>query len=397
MLLFVRLSSKYSIVWIFDTIFSNKKVHLNRQHLGVCNLKNERLAHEVHLKKRPTGSVKAEDFELVKVEIPDLKEEGDFLVRNVWMSIDPFLRIYMVKGTKFAPPFELHKPLDGGCIGEVIESKSSMFKVGDYVKANFGWREYWIGKDMQGEKKSISKVDPTLAPLRSFLGLLGITGMTAYVGLFKICNLRERQDTVFVSSAAEGVGSVACQLAKIKGCYVVGSCGSDEKAKWLVNELGVDNSFNYRKIGLDNISEELNKVFPKGIDLYFDNVGGKHLEAAINNMNTFGRIALCGTTSQYNDEGNINSSNGDQQINKSPSLGPSNLSLAVSHRLKLQGFIWSDHFDILSEFNSNMSKWVSEDKIKLKETIFEGLENAPQAFANLFRGDTIGRTLVRLY
>ncbi|WP_458719688.1 NADP-dependent oxidoreductase [Candidatus Nitrosocosmicus sp. R] len=362
-------------------------------------MKNERLGHEVHLKKRPSGSVKVEDFELVTVEIPDLKEEGDFLVRNIWMSIDPFLRIYMVKGTRFAPPFELHKPLDGGCIGEIIESKSSNFKVGDYVKANFGWREYWIDKDTQIEKKSISKVDSTLAPLRSFLGLLGITGMTAYVGLFKICNLRERQDTVFVSSAAGGVGSVACQLAKIKGCHVVGSCGSDEKVKWLVNELGVDYAFNYRKIGLDNMTEELKRACPNGIDIYFDNVGGKHLEAAINNMNTFGRIALCGTTSQYNYNDDASSDNQDQnqRVTKSISEGPSNLSLAVSHRLKLQGFIWSDHYDILNEFNTNMSKWIREDKIKLKESIFEGLENAPQAFAGLFRGDTIGRTLVRLY
>lgn len=380
--------------------FLNKKVLLNRQRLCVCKLKNKIIGHEVHLKKRPAGSVKVEDFELVKVEIPDLKEEGNFLVRNVWMSIDPFLRIYMVKGTKFAPPFELHKPLDGGCIGEVIESKSSKFKVGDHVKANFGWREYWIGRDIQSDNKSISKVDPTLAPLRFFLDLLGITGMTAYVGLFKICNLRERQDTVFVSSAAGGVGSVACQLAKIKGCYVVGSCGSDEKATWLVNELGVDHAFNYRKIGLDNITEELNRACPNGIDIYFDNVGGKHLEAAINNMNTFGKIALCGTTSQYddNDERKMSSNEGDQQINnnKSPSIGPTNLSLAVSHRLKLQGFIWSDHLDILEEFNANMSKWISEDKIKLKESIFKGLETAPKAFVSLFSGDTVGRTLVEL-
>ncbi len=339
---------------------------MNRHRLGVCILKNKRFGHEIRLKKRPVGSVKVGDFELVKVEIPEIKEEGDFLVRNIWMSIDPFLRIYMVKGTRHAPPFELNKPLDGGCIGEVIESKSSKFKVGDYVKANFGWRKYWIGKDTQSEEKSISKVNSTFGPLRSFLGLLGITGMTAYVGLFKICNLRERQDSVFVSSAAGGVGSVVCQLAKIKGCHVVGSCGNDEKAKWLVDELGVDHAFNYRKIGLDNISEELSRVCPNGIDLYFDNVGGKHLEAAINNMNTFGRIALCGTTSQYNDDVKISSGKLNQQINKSPSLGPSNLSLAVSLRLKLQGFIWSDHFDILNEFNANMSKWISENRIKLK-------------------------------
>ncbi|GEM_PF-242661 len=362
-------------------------------------MKNERLGREVHLKNRPKGSVKEEDFEIVTVEIPALKEEGDFLVRNVWMSIDPFLRIYMVKGTRFVPPFELHKPLDGGCVGEVIKSKSSNFKVGDYVKANFGWREYWIGKDAQIGEKSISKVDPTLAPLKSFLGLLGIIGITAYVGLFKIGNLRESQKTVFVSSAAGGVGSVVCQLAKIKGCHVVGSCGSDEKVKWLVNELGVDYAFNYRKIGLDNMTDELKRACPNGIDLYFDNVGGKHLEAAIDNMNTFGRITLCGTTSQYNnnDDAYYDNQNSNHRVTKSISEGPSNLSLAVSHRLTLQGFIWSDHYDILNEFNTNMSKWIREDKIKLKESIIEGLENAPQAFAGLFRGDTIGRTLIKLY
>jgi len=182
--------------------------------------------------------------------------------------------------------------------------------------------------------------------------------MTAYVGLFKTCNLREGQDAVFVSLAAGGVGSVACQLAKIKGCNVVGSCGSDEKARWLIDKLRIDHAFNYNKIGLDNISEELKRVCPNGIDIYFDNVGGKHLEAAISNMNTFGRVALCGTTSQYNDNGNASSNNQDQdqKVIRSISEGPSNLSLAVSHRLKLQGFFWSDHFDILNEFNVNMSQ-----------------------------------------
>lgn len=359
-------------------------------------MENESIGYEIHLKKRPIGPVKLDHFGLVKTDIPQLREEGDFLVRNIWMSVDPFLRIYMASGTKHAAAFELNKPLPGGCIGEVIESKSSKFKVGDYVKANFGWRKYWIGKDMDSVENSISKIDSTIAPLRAFLGLLGITGMTAYVGLFKICNLKEGQDAVFVSSAAGGVGSVACQLAKIKGCFVVGSCGSDEKARWLVDKLGIDHAFNYRKIGQDNISEELKRVFPNGIDLYFDNVGGKHLEAAIDNMNTFGRIALCGTTSQYNDDGNASYNNQNQKVTKSNSDGPSNLSLAVSHRLKLQGFIWSDHFDILNEFNANMSQWISEDRIRLQETIFEGLENAPKAFVSLFNGKTVGRTLVKI-
>jgi len=202
---------------------------------------------------------------------------------------------------------------------------------------------------------------------------------------------------VFVSSAAGGVGSVACQLAKIKGCNVVGSCGSDEKVRWLLDELKIDYAFNYRKLGEANVSSELKRTCPNGVDLYFDNVGGKHLEAAIDNMNIFGRIALCGTTSQYNkDNTPTTSSNIINNNSSTSSSGPSNLSLAVSHRLKLQGFIWRDHNDIINEFNASMSKWIAEGKIKWKEKIFEGLENAPRAFVSLFKGESIGRTLVKL-
>jgi NADPH-dependent curcumin reductase CurA len=298
------------------------------------------------------------------------------------MSVDPFMRIYLTKGSKIMPPAPLNKPLTGGCIGQVIESKSDKFRVGEYVKTNFGWREYWIGDDNDNNGKGITIVDPKIAPVQYFLGILGITGITAYVGLFKIGELREGQDTVFVSSAAGGVGSVACQIAKIKGCHVVGSCGSDEKVRWLLDEPKVNHAFNYRKLGEDSISSELKRTCPNGIDLYFDNVGGKHLEAAIDNMNIFGRIALCGTTSQYNNKtddsttaiNNINNSS--ITTTTSSSSGPSNLSLAVSHRLKLQGFIWSDHNDIINEFNASMSKWIAEGK--WKGNIFEGLENAPK-------------------
>jgi NADPH-dependent curcumin reductase CurA len=278
------------------------------------------------------------------------------------------------------------------------------WSVGEFVKANFGWREYWIGNDViSNGKDDIIKVDPKIAPVQYFLGILGITGITAYVGLLKIGELREGQDTVFVSSAAGGVGSVACQIAKVKGCHVVGSCGSDEKVRWLLDELKIDYAFNYRKLGEDDISSELKRACPNGIDLYFDNVGGKHLEAAIDNMNIFGRVALCGTTSQYNTtadnsgttpSNNINNSSG--PATATSSSGPSNLSLAVSHRLKLQGFIWSDHNDIINEFNASMSKWIAEGKIKWKENIFERLENAPKAFVSLFKGESIGRTLVKL-
>ena len=183
----------------------------------------------------------------------------------------------MVHGTRIAPPIELNKALNGSCIGQVIESRSDRFKVGEYIKANFGWREYWISQDVEN-CRDIVKVDPKVAPLQYFLGILGITGITAYVGLFTIGEIREGKDTVFISSAAGGVGSVACQIAKIKGCRVVGSCGSDDKVKWLLNELKVDYAFNYRKLMKGDISSELKRACPNGVDVYFDNVGGKHLE-----------------------------------------------------------------------------------------------------------------------
>jgi hypothetical protein len=363
-------------------------------------LRNEtKVGKEIHLKSRPSGYANTKDFEIVEVEIPEAKEEGEFLVQNIWMSIDPFLRIYMVKGKNRAlSPFELHRVIDGGCIGQIIESKSSKFKVGDHVKANFGWREYWLSNDTDSEKNAITKIDSSIAPLQNYLGILGITGITAYVGLFKIGDLRGSQKTVFVSSAAGGVGSIACQLARIKGCRVIGSCGSDEKARYLVEEIGIDHVINYKKVGIGNLSSELNRACPNGIDIYFDNVGGEHLEAAIDNMNIFGRIVLCGTTSQYNDDTTTNISTDEpySQIRRSSNPGPSNLSLAVSHRLRLEGFIWSDHSDVLDKFNSEMSKWISDDKVKLKESIFEGLENAPEAFVRLFNGQIMGRALVRI-
>jgi NADPH-dependent curcumin reductase CurA len=360
---------------------------------------NEIISKEIHLGKRPTGFVNEDDFEFAYAKVPRLKE-GEFLVHNIWMSIDPFLRINMVKESKIRPSVELNKALDGGCIGQIIDSKSNKFRVGDYVKANFGWREYWIALDGDDDTKDITKVDPNIAPIQHFLGILGITGITAYVGLFKIGELREGKDTVFVSSAAGGVGSVVCQIAKLNGCKVVGSCGSDEKVRWLLDILGIDHAFNYRKLGGYNISSELKRTCQNGIDLYFDNVGGKHLEAAIDNMNIFGRIVLCGTTSQYNNTDNSTTSNNNIN-NDYTSLtsysGISNLSLAVSYRLKLQGFIWSDYYDdIINEFHSSMSKWINEGKIMWRETVFEGLESAPIAFISLFKGESIGRTLVRI-
>jgi NADPH-dependent curcumin reductase CurA len=337
------------------------------------------VSHEIHLKQRPVGMPTEDDFQLVKVNVPDLIDD-EFLVRNIWMSVDPYMRGRMREIRSYISPFQIGKPLEGGCIGQIIKSNNNRFKVGDYVLGNLGWREYWIS---DGIGSDIMKIDSNMAPIQWYLGILGLTGLTAYVGLLKIAQLVDNSNsTVFVSAAAGAVGSVACQIAKIKGCRVIGSAGSQEKVKWLLDQARIDHAFNYKEVGENNISAELRKFCPDGIDIYFDNVGGKHLEAAIDSMKTFGRIVLCGMISQYN-------------LSSTPK-GPYNLFLAVPNRLKLQGFIVRDHYDMLDEFYADMSKWIGEGKIKWRETVFEGIENAPKAFLALFKGENIGKMLVRV-
>jgi NADPH-dependent curcumin reductase CurA len=340
----------------------------------------KRVGHEIRLKHRPVGIPTENNFEFVRVSIPDPKE-GEFLVRNIWMSVDPYMRGRMRETKSYISSFQLNKPLEGGSVGQVIESKNNKFKVGDYVLSNFGWREYWLSIDGSG----VTKIDPKMAPIHSYLGVLGMTGLTAYIGLLKFGELKDNNDnkTVFVSAASGAVGSVACQIAKIKGCHVVGSTGSLEKVKWLLYQARIDDALNYKEVGEDNISSELRKLCPNGIDIYFDNVGGKHLEAALDNMKVFGKIVLCGMISQYN-------------VPPSQQSGPSNLFLAVTNRLKIQGFIVRDHYHMLNEFYTNMSKWISQEKIKWQETVVEGLENAPKAFIALFKGENIGKMLVKI-
>ncbi|HEU5171983.1 MAG TPA: NADP-dependent oxidoreductase [Nitrososphaeraceae archaeon] len=335
-----------------------------------------KVSREICLTEYPAGMPSENNFKLVQVEIPEPSKEGEFLVRNIWMSVDPYMRGRMRKeeGNSYIPSFKLDQPLEGACIGQVIASKNKQFAVGDYILGILGWREYWLSNG-----SDVIKVNPKLAPIQSFLGTFGMTGLTAYVGLLKIGELKH-SDTIFVSAASGAVGSIVCQIAKINGCRVIGSAGSEEKVNWLINEAGIDYAFNYKKV--NDISAELLKVCPDKIDIYFDNVGGKHLEAALDNMKTFGRIVLCGMISQYNAN--------------SPIPGPSNLFLAITNRLKLQGFIVRDHYDILSEFHNAMVKWVGEGRIKWKETVLEGIENAPKAFLGLFKGENFGKMLVKI-
>lgn len=331
------------------------------------------VSREIRLKKHPVGMPRESDFELAEVPIAEPKE-GEVLVHNIYMSVDPYMRGRMIDRESYTPPFKLGEPLSGGSVGQVVVSNLDMFQVGDYVLSMHGWREYFVSASA-----GLTKIDPTLAPIRAFLGTVGMTGMTAYVGLMDI-GQPKKGETVFVSAAAGAVGSVVCQIAKIKGCRVVGSAGSEEKITWLINEAGVDAAFNYKKT--ENLISELRMHCPNGIDIYFENVGGQHLEAALQLMNNFGRIPVCGLISQYN------------AIKPQP--GPYNLAYILTKRLTIKGFIISDHYDRLPHFFADMNQWIADGEMKWNETIIDGIENAPKAFIGLFKGENLGKMLVRL-
>ena len=331
------------------------------------------ISKEIHLLSRPDGEPKIENFQLVENEIKEIQSD-EVLVKNLWMSVDPYMRGRMIDRKSYVPPFEVGKTLEGGAIGVIIESNSSYFKKGDYVNSNFGWREYF-----SSNANSLSKVNPNIGPLQAYLGTLGMPGMTAYVGLLRIGELKEGEN-VLVSAAAGAVGTVACQIAKAKGCKVYGTAGSDEKCHFLENELGIDRAINYKST--DHLTKSIHSVCTNGVDVYFENVGGSHLEAALSAMNPNGRIALCGMIEQYNDT--------------SPRPGPNNLMAAIVKSLKIQGFVVSSHYDLSDNFLNDMKNWIENDKMKWKETIDEGIESAPNAFLKLFRGENFGKMLVKI-
>ncbi|MCW8330219.1 NADP-dependent oxidoreductase [Photobacterium sp. SDRW27] len=327
---------------------------------------------EIQLASRPSGTPTTDNFSFVDRKLPNL-QDGEVLVKNLWMSVDPYMRGRMIDQKSYVAPFEIGKALEGGAIGEVIESRNTDFPVGTNVSSMFGWRSHFISNG-----GGLTQIPTTLLPLQSFLGIMGMPGMTAWTGLFRIAELKPT-DTVFISAASGAVGSVACQIAKMHGCTVVGSVGSDEKEA-LLKELGVDAVINYKTAG--NLSDALAEAAPQGIDVYFENVGGEHLEAALNNMNDYGRIAVCGLISQYNAT--------------EPQPGPSNLAMVIIKKLKIQGFIVFDHWDHYKEFAQQMGQWIAEGKIKWEETVYDGLDKAPEAFIGLFEGKNKGKMLVKL-
>ena len=321
----------------------------------------------------PSGYPKLSHFTVNNKEI-NLENNRDVLVKNEWISVDPYMRARMTERKNYIPPFELQKPMEGAAIGKVLDSNSSHYSVGDVVVSDYGWRDHYIAEDLK-----LRKVKPIDVPLQTYLGPLGMTGHTAYIGLFRIGELKANQ-TVLVSAAGGSVGSIVCQIAKINGCKVIASTGSDEKVKWLINELGVDHAFNYKKI--DNLVLHLKSLVPEGYDLYFDNVGGNFLESAIYRMKNYGRIVICGRISQMNAT--------------SPGEGLKNMAHVLIKRLTIRGFLMMDHFDDKNDFEKDMKNWILNNKINCKETIVEGIENAPQAFLDLLNGKNIGKMLVKI-
>ena len=326
---------------------------------------------EIRLTSRPVGIPTAANFTQAITELPPLNE-GEVLVRNLFMSVDPYMRGRMNEGQSYVPCFELGKAMDGGAVGEVVESRASGFKAGDAVVSGRGWREYFIAP--AAELHSVSR---EIQPLSVYLGTLGMTGMTAWAGL-KLVDVKAG-DVIFISGAAGAVGNVAGQLAKLKGCTVIGSAGSPEKVRFLLNECGFDDAFNYNA---GPMLPQLSLAAPDGIDVYFDNVGGPALEAALSALRIHGRIIACGGISMYNE--------------LKPQPGPSNLFNMTVKRLTMKGLIVSDWMSHQAEFETEAGSYFTSGRLKHRETVVRGIDHAVEAFLGLFDGDNIGKMVVAL-
>ena len=329
------------------------------------------ISREIRLASRPSGIPTKANFTLAQTTLEPLRDQ-QVLVRNLYMSVDPYMRGRMNDRESYLPPFALGKVLEGGAVGEVIESRAKELKVGDAVTSNFGWREYFIASP-----EDVHRVSREVQPLSVYLGALGMTGMTAWAGLHLV--EVKAGETIFISGAAGAVGSVAGQLAKLRGCRVIGSAGSGEKVQFLREECGFDIAFDY-KVG--PVVEQLKVEAPDGIDVYFDNVGGESLEAALEVLRVHGRIIACGAISGYNAD--------------KPRPGPSNLFNMITKRLTMKGLLVRDWLDRQGEFEKEVGGYFKAGKLKSKETVVYGIDQAVGAFLGLFEGLNIGKMIVKL-
>ncbi|MFB6891151.1 NADP-dependent oxidoreductase [Kitasatospora sp. NPDC056327] len=331
-------------------------------------------AGEWHLAARPQGWPVPADFALVEAPVRT-PGPGEILVRNTYLSVDPYMRGRMNDVKSYIPPFRLGEVMDGGAVGHVVASGAEGFAPGDAVVHGLGWREY--ATLPAGHAVKVPEIEGV--SLSAYVGVLGMPGLTAYAGLLAVGGLKEG-DRVFVSGAAGAVGSIVGQIARLKGAsLVVGSAGSAEKVERLTAEYGFDAAFNYKD---GPVRDQLAKAAPEGIDLYFDNVGGDHLEAAIGALDVHGRAVLCGAIAQYNDT--------------TPPPGPRNLALAIGKRLRLEGLLVSDHDALRPRFVEELGGWLKSGELRFEETVVDGFENAPQAFLGLLRGGNTGKMVVRL-
>lgn len=325
------------------------------------------------LASRPVGLPKESDFKLIETPLPDLKD-GEVLVRALYLSVDPYMRGRISGMRSYAAPVEIGQVMVGGGIARVVESKNPGFAPGDVVDIYMGWQEYAISNG-----RGLRKLDASIAPVSTGLGVLGMTGLTAYFGLLDVCDPKPGE-TVVVSGAAGAVGSVVGQIAKIKGCRAVGIAGGDDKVAWILSECGYDAAFNYKTT--ENYPAKLKELCPNGIDVYFDNVGGAITDAVFGQLNVGARISICGQISQYN--------------NTKVEMGPRLFGALIVARAKVQGFLVSDYASRFGPALAEMAGWLKAGKLKYREDIVEGFENLPKAFIGLFEGENTGKRLVKV-
>jgi len=339
-------------------------------------VKDEKLmkSREIRLVRHFTGPIKPEYFEIAEVELPE-PASGEVQVRNAWLSVDPYMRPRMIGLKTYIDPFQPGKVMDGGAVGQVVASKADGFAQGDWVMSMHGWREGFTAP-----AQGLMKIDANLLPPEAYLGIAGLTGMTAYAGLKRMIGLKAGE-TLWMSAGAGAVGSAGIQFAKAMGANVIATAGGPEKTAFCI-EIGADAAVDYK--GEPDLARALLKAAEPfgGVDAYFENVGGDHLQAALDVLKPFGRIAACGMISRYNDE--------------TPAPGPSNLAQIVGKKLTIKGFIVSDHFDLQSDFIADLSEWMMAGKVKTRDTVYEGIERMPEAFMGLFTGANTGKMLVKV-